>query len=249
VLESDRLREIECAVAVALKTHTAAREAESQKHAEQMNEMRQLLLKMSKSNETRETQSTADFEQKLVAAASIQYAEQLRVAQQLLLNLTKSNSAAAAPEVTAEQLEEAAEAKLTQLREIDISARKIFEKMYSPPVTLPVFPETPGNLLAALNVFCATTGTKCLFNARGGSLANICGQCVEDTATRRNRCSSFATFQPGGSYVSRWRVVRRRSNECARAIRACRRRTLLRGCHGFCARCSAYEHDDAHDAR
>jgi hypothetical protein len=37
VLESDRLREIECAVAVALKMHTAAREAESQKHAEQMN--------------------------------------------------------------------------------------------------------------------------------------------------------------------------------------------------------------------
>jgi len=162
VLESDRLREIECAVAVALKTHTAAREAESQKHAEQMNEMRQLLLKMSKSNETRETQSTADFEQKLVAAASMQYAEQLRVAQQLLLNLTKSNSAAAAPEVTAEQLEEAAEAQLTQLREIDTSARKIFEKVYSPPVTLPVFPETSGNLLAALNVFCATTGTKCL---------------------------------------------------------------------------------------
>jgi hypothetical protein len=34
--------------------------------------MRQLLLKMPKSNETRETQSTADFELKLAAAASMQ---------------------------------------------------------------------------------------------------------------------------------------------------------------------------------
>jgi hypothetical protein len=202
VLESDRLREIECAVAVALKTHTAAREAESQKHAEQMNEMRQLLLKMSKSNETRETQSTADFEQKLVAAASMQYAEQLRVAQQLLLNLTKSNSAAAAPEVTAEQLEEAAEAKLTQLREIETSARKIFEKVYSPPVTLPVFPETPELARRTQRILCYY-GHNMPFNARGGSLANICGQCVEDTVTRRNRCSSFATFQPGCSFGPR----------------------------------------------
>ena len=44
-------------------------------HAEQINEMRQLLLSMFRSNETRKTHNTADFELKLAGAASVQYAE------------------------------------------------------------------------------------------------------------------------------------------------------------------------------
>jgi hypothetical protein len=152
VLESERLHEIERAVAVALKSQHAVREAESLKQTELLCEMRQWLLNMSKSNDARVLNCTAEFEQKF-AAASLQTEEQSRLLQQLLLNMAKSNSAPKAPEVSEEQLEAAAETKLMWQQSVASTSEKIFKKIFSPPVAHPVFSESPGNSFAEVAAF------------------------------------------------------------------------------------------------
>ena len=129
MLESDRLHKIERAVAVVLKSQHAVREAESLKQTELLCEMRQWLLNMSKSNDARVLNCTAEFEQKF-AAASLQTEEQSRLLQQLLLNMAKSNSAPKAPEVSEEQLEAAAETKLMWQQSVASTSEKIFEKIF-----------------------------------------------------------------------------------------------------------------------
>ena len=172
VLESERLHEIERAVAVALKSQHAVREAESLKQTELLCEMRQWLLNMSKSNDARVLNCTAEFEQKF-AAASLQTDEQSRLLQQLLLNMAKSNSAPKAPEVSEEQLEAAAETKLMWQQSVASTSEKIFKKIFSPPVAHPVFSESPGNSFAEVTVFCATIGATHLLLPEKDSLQSI----------------------------------------------------------------------------
>jgi hypothetical protein len=134
--------------------------------------MRQWLLNMSKSNDARVLNCTAEFEQKL-AAASLQTEEQSRLLQQLLLNMAKSNSAPKAPEVSEEQLEAAAETKLMWQQSVASTSEKIFKKIFSPPVAHPVFSESPGNSFAEVTVFCATIGATHLLLPEKDSLQSI----------------------------------------------------------------------------
>jgi hypothetical protein len=138
------VREIECAVDVALKIRTndfqrQLEELARQNTLETQKADSQRLLEEQARQNTLTTQR-ADFQRQLEEQAR-QNAEQLSEMRQLLLDSSKSISATAVavPAISAAQLEAEAKLALMQRRKVASNSAKLVDTLFTPPIAPLVF--------------------------------------------------------------------------------------------------------------